>query len=756
METASTLKTNQGPKLVTSSPAFSNDVFRLSDRSSELGKKIWTAVFDLPGEKVNKFDEKVMNAFESLLGELENLGRQGKIDALVVQSGKQDNFIAGADIKLFQAAKTADEAEKLSAHGQKLLNRWEDLPFVTVVAVNGTCLGGGCEFSLASSAIVMSDAPSAKIGLPEVLLGVLPGMGGCVRMPTKVGIATALDMILTGKTLDGTRAFKSGLVDALIPQQDFEHYAHIWVAKNLPALKEGKRLGKEPKLGGMGGMGGKVLEGTPFGRAMIFKKAREGVLSKTKGQYPAPLRAIDTIKAIGNGYGPKLKGERRAKALSIESKAFGELAVTPVCKNLIRLFFLTESVKKANGLFPYREMKGAPVKAAAVLGAGVMGGGIAHLFANKNTNVRMKDLTNEALAIGVKAAEKLFKKDAKKRKINQRQYLQKLNHIGPTTDYSGFQSADLVVEAIVENMDIKKKVLQELEGKIKSDCVVASNTSSLSINEMQKVMQKPERFAGMHFFNPVHLMPLIEVIRGEKTSDQTVVTVFELSKKLGKTPIVVKDSAGFLVNRLLCPYLNESTFMLADGGSVEEIDKALLQFGMPMGPLELIDEVGVDVGEKVLNILYKAFGERMKPAQGIGKVVAAKRLGKKSGQGIYLWKDGKKNLDPSIYQLLGLTPVSGKISAQEMVERSIYPMINEAARCLEEGVVSTPSDVDLGMIMGTGFPPFRGGLLRYADQVGAKTVVDTLDRLTKKYGIRFEPAPVMRQRAQKGETFYKD
>ncbi len=731
-------------------------IFRLEDETGRMGAKIWTVTFDLPGEKVNKLSRKVMMEFEAQIGELEKAGREGKIDALVLFSGKPGNFIAGADIEMIQATRSAAEAESLSRMGQKLLDRWEDLPFPTIAAVDGTALGGGCEFCLASSAIVMSDNPAARIGLPEVMLGLIPGMGGCVRLPRKVGLATALDLILTSKTLPGDRAAKAGLVEACLPRQNFNESALRWVKTNLSALRSGKRLAKEPKLGGMGGPIGSLMEKTPIGRGVMVKKAREGVLSKTKGKYPSPLEAIDVLHDTGGSFGDRLKGAARDQAMGREAVGFGRMAATDVSRNLIRIFYLTEGVKKSKGLPPGVTARAKVVSTAGVLGAGIMGGGIAQLFAEKNISTRMKDLNTQALALGVQAASKIFQKQVQKKKINKRQYLQKLNLIAPTTDYSGFQQADLVVEAIVENMDVKRKVLAELEGNLKDDAVVATNTSSLSVSEMQTAFKKPGRFVGMHFFNPVSRMPLVEVIRGAHSSDDAVSTVFQFSKQIGKTPIVVKDAPGFLVNRLLMPYMNEASYLVTEGVPIPEIDRVLLDFGMPMGPMELIDEVGIDVAEKVSKILYKAFGDRAAPANMSGELSTTGRLGKKSGKGLYSYEGKKKEFSDEIYGILGVTPLPGKVAEEEILERCLLPMINEAARALDEGVVASAQEVDLGMIMGTGFPPFRGGLLRYADSLGARTVVDRLKKYQTRFGARFEPAPALIARAEQGKTFHGD
>ncbi len=727
--------------------------FRLSVRS-EAGRSLGFLVFDLKGEKVNKFNREVMTEFETLLQDLRR--RANEIEALVVFSGKPGNFIAGADITLFQAASTAPEAQALSEAGQKLLNEWEDLPFPRVVAINGACLGGGCELSLASSAIVMSNDSQARIGLPETLLGVIPGMGGCVRMPWKVGIAQALDLILSGKTLSGEKAYRAGLADGLLQKESFEESAVAWVLKNLDRLKRGERIAKEPKLGGMGGLAGALLENNPLGRSVVFKKAREGVLAKTKGQYPAPMEAIRVIEETGTGFGGNFRGEKRALAMLREAEGFGRMAATEVSKNCIRIFFLTEAVKKANGLPEGVEVTTRKIASAAVLGAGVMGGGIAHLFADKGVTVRMKDIALPGLEIGVQSALALFKKSLKRRSITPRQFEQKLARIAPTTTYEGFQGSEVVIEAVVEKMDVKKSVLRELETFVPESTVIATNTSSLSVSEMQTAMARPERFCGMHFFNPVHRMPLVEVIRGTKSSDQAVSQIYQFAKQIGKTPIVVKDAPGFLVNRLLMPYLTEAAILVSEGAPIEELDRALLEFGMPMGPIELIDEVGLDVAEKVGHILHAGFGERMNPPKTFEKLLQEKRLGKKTGSGFYVYSGSdkkEKHLDPAVYGLLGITPVPRKFEAQEMVERCVYSMVNEAARCLDEKIVASCEDVDLGMIMGTGFPPFRGGLLRHADSTGLSAIVERLKELSGRLGSRFAPSEALVRYAKKG-SFY--
>ncbi|MCM0606102.1 MAG: enoyl-CoA hydratase/isomerase family protein [Xanthomonadaceae bacterium] len=733
--------------------------FTLENRSNTYGMNLYTLTFDLQGEKVNKFSRPVMEEMKELVTKLEEMGRGGKIDALVFLSGKPGNFIAGADIELIKTAKTPAEAQMLAEQGQAILNRWEDLPFPTVMGINGTCLGGGCELSLASTSIVMSNNPGAKIGLPEVLLGFVPGMGGCVRMPQKIGIAQAFDLILAGKSLSGERAYKTGLADAVLPKENFETSVCNWVKANLKLLKSGARIAKKPALGGAGGFIGTLLEKTPIGRAVIFSQARKSVMKASKGQYPAPLEVIKIIRETGTGYRAGIRGAWRTRAMKREAEGFGRMSTTSISNSLVSLFFITEGIKKATGLPGNKKEEVKPVTSAAVLGAGVMGGGIAQLFAEKDIDIRMKDLNNQALTLGVESANKIFKKQFKRRRISEREWGQKLSHIVPTVDYKGFQSTEVVVEAIVENIDIKKKVIAELEGNVRDHTVIASNTSSLSITKIGTALKHPERFVGMHFFNPVAKMPLIEVIRGDQTDDRAVATVFALSKQLGKMPIVVKDAPGFLVNRLLACYLNEAIHLMNECVPMEEIDAAMEKFGMPMGPIELIDEVGVDVGEKVSHILNDAFGDRLAIPGKNEKLVEKGRLGKKSKKGLYRYEGEadklKKFSDPETLTILGIKPKSGSMKPEMIVERCVYPMINEATRCLDEKIVYTPDDIDLGMIMGTGFPPFRGGLMRYADTVGAAKIVAALEKYASSVNkARFTPCESLVKRAKNNERFY--
>ena len=696
--------------------------------------------WDLYGEKVNKLGTPIMTRFAELLSEL----AEGPFKAVVVISRKKKVFIAGADIDEIKSIKKHDEFVQAVRAGQTIINQLEDLGLLTIAAIHGACLGGGCELALACDYRIASDDRSTRIGLPETKLGLIPGFGGCVRLPRVVGLQNALDIILGGKAVGAHKACKMGLVDKVVAEALLEDQA-IKMARDLIRKKAGKRRKKfAPRS-----LSQRFLESFA-GRPLVFSTAQKQVKKITHGHYPAPLKALEVMQKT---YGMA----NRELALAHEAMGFAEVATSEVSRYLIDLFFMMESVKKNTGVTD-PQVRPKTVQSMAVLGAGTMGGGIAQVAADNGVKVWMKDLQQSALQAGFTAAQKVWDKELKKYRINKYDYEQKMERIQGTTTYENFSDLDFVVEAIVEDMEIKKKVLAEVAGHVQDDCILATNTSSLSVTEMADALSRPENFVGMHFFNPVNKMPLVEVIRGVKTSDVAVATVYDLAKKMGKIPIVVKDGPGFLVNRLLLPYLAEAAFLLAEGMAIEVVDKMYVQeFGMPMGPFHLMDEIGIDVCLKVLKIFRKALGPRVEVAPVMEKLEASGRLGKKNHKGFYVYdeKGKKQGVDPQLYAELGLSTPSNPLSNKECLQRGVFLMVNEAALVLhEERVVENARDLDLAMIMGTGFPPFRGGLLRYADSLGSEYVVNELELYANQYGMRFKPCTPLSNMAKTKRLFY--
>jgi 3-hydroxyacyl-CoA dehydrogenase/enoyl-CoA hydratase/3-hydroxybutyryl-CoA epimerase len=687
-----------------------------------------TLTFDLPGRKANIFTREALSELDNLLVELS--GRDD-IGCLVLVSVKPGMFIAGADVAEIAGVSDPDHAESGSRYGHRLFAAWEQLPFPTVSAVSGTCLGGGTELSLACSYIVISDRPDLRIGLPEVKLGILPGWGGCVRLPRRVGLVAALDLILAGKAVSGKQALRMGLADALFPEAGFLHHVRDFARSKVGR----KRRSRRPP----GGWRRLLLEG-PAGRWFVLDQARKKTLTATRGRYPAPLAAIDVVRT-GIEKGP-------FAGFDAEARAVRELAISPTAKNLMHLFGLMEAAKKDG---PADAVPPPEVRRPAVLGAGVMGGGIAHLIADKaGLPVRVKDIQPGAITTALQHAAGLFEKQVRRRRLEPAQMRRRMGLLQPTLEEAGLDSCDFVVEAVVENLAVKQKLFADLSRTIGPTAVLATNTSSLSIDDIGQLASRRERVVGMHFFNPVEKMPLVEVIAGSLTGEGAVRTATAFARRLGKTPVVVRDGPGFLVNRLLAFYSAEAMWLLDEGHRVEAIDRALVDWGMPMGPLRLADEVGLDVSAKVGHILHEAFPDRLHFPTWIDRIAEDKhRLGTKSHRGIYRYKDGREQeADPAIYAILNLTPAEGLAPPES--ERLLLPMVNEAARCLAESVVEGPGPLDLALVFGIGFPPFRGGLCRWADNEGLPTIVHRLEALAAERGPRLAPSDALRQFAARG------
>ncbi len=687
-------------------------------------------VLDLPYEKVNKFSAEVMAELGTVL---DDLSKEKDLKAIVFSSGKPGMFIAGADIKELQAITSRNEAETKGAAGQQLFQRVEDLKVPTIAVIDGACLGGGMEFALACKYRIVADEDKTKLGLPEVSLGIIPGWGGTQRLPRLIGLMASLDIIVGGSHINARKAMKMGLADACFPRAFMAEAVNKFIEKISTRSGAASVKAKRPL-----GFKRWALENTPMGRHMLFRAAHKAVMKKTRGLMPAPLVALQVLRDTCR---VSLK-----RGLEEELHRFSELAFTPQSKNLIDCFFANEALRKSGGTTD------APLTHTAVLGAGIMGGGIAWAFANKGLPVRMKDLSWEAIAKGMATASGYNAQLVKRRKMTPGNANLLLHRISGTLDFSGFHHADLIVEAVVEDLSIKQKVLAEVENHVRDDAVIVSNTSSLSIADMAKAMKHPERFAGMHFFNPVNRMPLVEVVSGPATTPETVALVANAVRKIGKTAIVVKDCPGFLVNRILLPYLNEAARCLEDGADIELIDKSIFNFGMPMGPFTLSDEVGLDVGYKVAKILAESYGERMLVADTLRIAYEElKLLGTKGGTGFFIHDKKGKNLHSNTALAAAVRRKHAhvrNVSTEEIIDRCLLIMVNEAIRCLEEKVVENGLSLDLAMVMGTGFPPQRGGLIHYANQLGTRTVSEKLLTLSDRCGERFKPCAFLSELAR--------
>jgi 3-hydroxyacyl-CoA dehydrogenase/enoyl-CoA hydratase/3-hydroxybutyryl-CoA epimerase len=663
------------------------------------------------------------------IGEATEIDKKKGAKGLCFFSHRPGVFLAGMDITVINELKNEADALRNLEEAHKLFNAIEDLKMMTASLVDGICLGGGLELSLCCKKIFVSDNSKTALGLPEVMLGVLPGFGGTYRLPKRVGLPAALDMILTGKQIKGKNAYKMGLADAILPAERMKELAPQYL--NKPKKK--KSLKEEIEKAAMENF---------LTRKIIFQKAREQVMKTTKGFYPAPLKILEVLETGA--------GKSRSDYLAMEAQAFAELSQSTQSKNLQHIFFLTDNSKKLDN-----KDQLPTVKRGGVLGAGVMGGGIAWLFAHNNQAPLMKDITPAALELGLKQASQNFAGALKRKRMSEDEFNRKMRSIEPTLSLEGMKGVDLVVEAVVENMDLKKKVFSELEEHVRPDCILTSNTSSLSVEEMSKALKKPERFAGLHFFNPVNKMPLVEIITHEKCDPKTVQTLIKWVLDVKKTPIVVKDGPGFLVNRILAPYLNEAAFLLEEGVSVEALDEAALNFGMPMGPCRLMDEIGLDVCVKVGQIMHKGLGERANPSSLSTRLYDAKLLGKKNNKGFYLYDEKGKSTgkNPEIAKIL---PSKKKHMDELQIQMRLFlPMVNEAAYILADKICDKAATVDVGMIYGTGFPPFKGGLLRWADSEGLEQICERINNFSKEVSAeRYQLAPMLSLMVSDKKKFY--
>ncbi len=686
---------------------------------------------DVPNESMNVLKAEFADEIDAILTQIES---DKSITGLVLISGKDNSFMAGADVSMLEACTSATEATTIAAGGQAMFSRITDLAIPVIAAIHGPALGGGLELALACHARICSDDSSTVVGLPEVQLGLLPGSTGTQRLPRLISFQQSVKMMLTGASVRAKQALKHGIVDAVVPHSI------------LLAQAEQMALAGKPKRGAIKkSLINRFLENTSIGRSIVFKQARKQTLQLTKGNYPAPMAILECIET---GLNKGLKA-----GLQIEAQRFGELVMTPESKNLRSVFFATTAMKKESGV---ADVSAQSINKIGVLGGGLMGGGIAFVSATKaKVPVRIKDIQTMGIKNALKTAYDILHKRVKRRIIRHSQMQQQLALITGTTDFSGFKDVDMVIEAVFEDLTLKQAMVQDIETQCHDQTIFASNTSSIPIEQIASDAQRPENVIGLHYFSPVDKMPLAEVIAHAGTSDQTISTTVAFAKQQGKTPIVVKDGAGFYVNRILAPYMNEAAQMLLSGEPIDLLDKTMVKFGFPVGPVKLLDEVGIDVGTKIIPILQAQFGDRFIAPDAFAKVLDDDRKGKKNRKGFYDYSSKHKGkvVDESIYTLLNITP-KASIAAEDIVRRSVYMMLNEAARCLDEGVIRSARDGDIGAIFGIGFPPFLGGPFRYMDSIGIATLVSRLQAYAADHGDKFTPADCLVEMAKENRTYY--
>jgi len=699
--------------------------FTLTMRQDNIG----VITIDVPDEKMNTLKAEFAGQVRTVL---QQAHANPQLAGLVIISGKADSFIAGADITMIASCHSAQQAEQLALQGQEVMAEIAACSVPVVAAIHGACLGGGLELALACHYRVCTLDEKTRLGLPEVQLGLLPGSGGTQRLPRLIGASVALDMILTGKTLRPRQALKCGLVDDAVPQSILLEVAATLA---LQASKNRKPLPLRERL-----LGG------PMGRTLLFRLAKRRVQAKTHGNYPAVDKILTVVR-----HGLEQRGVSGYQA---EARAFGELAMTSQSAALRGLFFATTSLKKDPGA----DAEPRPLRTVGVLGGGLMGGGIACVTATRaGLPVRIKDINPQGINHALKTSWQGLSKAVKRRRLTAAGRRQQMALITGGTDYQGFSQRDVIIEAVFENLALKQQMVAEVEAHCSPQTIFASNTSSLPIADIASQAQRPENIIGLHYFSPPDKMPLVEVIPHQNTAEVTIATAVALAKKQGKTAIVVADKAGFYVNRILAPYIIEALHCLLEGEPVEAIDDALVKFGFPVGPIQLLDEVGIDVGTHIMPVLQQAWGERFALPAALNAVLNDNRQGRKNSRGFYLYpkqQRHRKKADPQIYRLLQITP-KPCLSAQDIATRCVMMMLNEAARTLDEQVIRHVRDGDIGAVFGIGFPPFLGGPFRYMDSTGIAQIVQTLDALAQRFGDRFNPCEPLKKMMEARKSFYE-
>ncbi len=666
---------------------------------------------DVPGETHNVLRREHLAEADALLDRLE---RHAGLKGVVLRSGKPDSFVAGADIEMLDRCTHAADAAALARAGQAFCDRLERLAVPTVAAIHGVCLGGGLEIALACRYRICTEEAVTRLGLPEVRIGVLPASGGTQRLSRLIGARTALDLMLTGRRISGEQALALGVVDACVPAANLSAAALRWTAR-----------GNRPPRPWRWRIASWLLEGNAIGRTVLFHEVRRRSWHKTYGNYPA-TEAI--IHCVETGC-----AEGRAAGMKAEVEAFGLLVVTPEAQELRFLYFASTAMKKER----VADASPRPLERVGVIGAGLMGAGIAAVtIDHAGLPARVRDPSAEALARASRHVVRYLDDRARRGSLLPIQVEQARRRLTLTTEFNGFKQVDLTVEAVFEDLELKRAVLAEYQDQAREGAIFASNTSSLPIASIAEGARDPASVIGMHYFSPVEKMHLVEIIPHPGTAPEVTATAAELARAQGKTPVLVADRPGFFVNRILAPYLNEAGRMVMDGFPLDEVDRVLKRFGFPLGPFELLDRVGIAVATKVQPILQEAFGERMASSGLLERML-------ESGPGKFYHRaaGGHRTPDPAVYASLNVQPVRSGASPEEIVDRVLLPLLNEAAHCLHEGIIRSPRDGDVAAVFGIGFPPFRGGPFRYMDRRGVSEVAQALRRHTKTFGARYQPAP---------------
>ncbi len=695
-----------------------------------------TLTIDCPGSKLNVLSPDV---FRELSERTDEVTANEAIVALVVLSGKPGSFVAGADIGHLATIRTVEEGTEMSAQAQAVLQRFADLKVPTVCAIDGVCLGGGLEWALACSHRLASDSNGTQLGLPEVQLGLIPGAGGTQRLPRLVGFAEALELVLTGKRVRPHKARKLGLVDEVVPVKLLPSRARAAALE----LVEGDGKAWQIQDNRHKALTTRIAESYGV-RSAIYTKAKADLKEKTRGHYPAPMLALEVVRTALRTSLPE--------GLAEEARLFGEASATAESSSLIHLFNTTTELKSDSGLDTDMVPETVDFDRAAVIGAGLMGSGIATVLSDVGVKARVKDVSSENLSKMYRYLDKYLQKKVQRRHYSEFDRSVRHSRVTATTDFSGFSQCGIVLEAVFEDVSLKSQVLKEVEAVTSDRTIFASNTSSLPISKLAEASSRPEQVVGMHFFSPVEKMQLVEVIVTDKTADWVTASTVALAKKMKKHTIVVRDGAGFYTSRILAALCNEAVRCLYDGATIESIDKALENFGFPVGPMRLMDEVGIGVVTKVMGIMSAAFPNRFEAPAGWEKVLEG-RQGKSSGKGFYRYNGKQRTPDRSVYKALP-RPERTPMSAEDIADRCVFAFLNECALCLEEGILRNPRDGDVGAVFGLGFPPFLGGPFFAMDQLGMDNVMRRFEELRSEFGPRFQPAESLKQMKKDGSTFF--